>query len=79
MTCFCLLLRCNWLFPFAGARGRLHVSEIGDGEPGEGAQNPLERYPVGAALRAVVLEQASSRAVRSTVTMLLPLISLLLC
>ncbi|KAK9832620.1 hypothetical protein WJX81_004603 [Elliptochloris bilobata] len=47
-----------------GARGRLHVSEVEDGEPGEGSQNPLERFPAGAALRAVVLEQAGSRAAR---------------
>ena len=55
----------------AGARGRLHVSEVDDGEPGEGAQNPLERYPMGAALRAVVLEQPSSRAVRSAVQLMI--------
>ena len=59
------------LYGPAGARGRLHVSEVDDGEPGEGAQNPLERYPVGAALRAVVLEQPSSRAVRSVVQLII--------
>ena len=57
-------LEAQLLYALAGARGRLHVSEVDDAEPGEGAQNPLERYPVGAALRAVVLEQPSSRAVR---------------
>lgn len=55
------------LHALAGARGRLHVSEVDDSELGEGTQNPLERYPVGAAVRAVVLEQPSSRAVRCMV------------
>lgn len=49
----------------------MHVSEVDDGEPEEGAQNPLDRYPVGAALRAVVLEQPSSRAVRCMVRFLI--------
>ncbi len=48
----------------AGARGRLHVSDVED-EPGEGGGSPLERYPLHAAVRAVVLEPGSSRAVRA--------------
>lgn len=48
-----------------GARGRLHVSEVDDGEPGAGAGTLLERYPLNATLQAVVLDQATSRAVRT--------------
>lgn len=48
-----------------GARGRLHVSEVDDGEPDAGAGTLLERYPLNATLQAVVLDQAASRAVRT--------------